>query len=58
MLSNTIRLDVQKLRHKLRRLRVASWTAIEEGNCRAVARLTCEAARVEDALRLAEQSIS
>jgi hypothetical protein len=48
--------NVVRLRQKLRRVRVASWTAIEQGDCRAVARLTCEAARLQEALTAAQQN--
>jgi hypothetical protein len=49
-------LDLGKLRRKLRQVRLASLAAIELGDCRAVARLTCEAVRLEDAINLAERS--
>jgi hypothetical protein len=48
------RLDLEKLRRKLRSLRLASLAAIELGDCRAVAWLTCEAARLQNAIRKAE----
>jgi len=47
--------DVEKLKRKLRRVRLASLTAIELGDCHAVAWLTCQRARLEDAISLAEK---
>lgn len=49
--------DVVRLKQKLRRARVASWTAIEQGDCRSVAKLTCEAARLQEVISLAERSL-
>ncbi len=50
-----MRRDVVRLKQRLRRVWVASWSAIEQGDCRAVARLTCEAVRLQDAISLAER---
>ena len=47
--------DLMRLKHKLRRVRVASWTAIEQGDCRAVARLTCETARLQETIDMVER---
>jgi hypothetical protein len=49
-----IKHDVNRLKQRLRRVWVASWSAIEQGDCRAVARLTCEAMRLQDAISVAE----
>jgi hypothetical protein len=49
------RLDLEKQKQKLRRLLLSSLAAIELGDCRAVARLTCEAARLQNAISLAEK---
>ena len=46
-------INVQKLKLQLRRVRIACAAAIELGDCKAVARLTCEAGRLIDYLRLA-----
>jgi hypothetical protein len=51
------RSDLTRLKRKLHRVRVACWSAIQEGDCRAVARLTCEAARLRDAVMAAERWI-
>jgi hypothetical protein len=48
------RTELRKLKERLWRARIASLTAIELGDCRAVARLTCEAARLRRCLSLAE----
>ena len=45
---NITRPDLYKLKEKLRRVRIASWSAIEQGDCHAVARLTFETARLQD----------
>ena len=50
---NLTRIDVRKLDRELRLVRVASVLAIALGDCRAVARLTCEDARLRDAISLA-----
>ena len=47
------RIDVDKLDQQLRLVRTKSLLAIVLGDCRAVARLTCETARLRDAIRLA-----
>jgi hypothetical protein len=47
------RIDVERLRKELQRARVATTAAIELGDCHAVAHLTCEAARLQSAIRLA-----
>ena len=47
------RIDVGKLDRQLRLVRMKSLVAIVLGDCRAVARLTCETARLQDAIRLA-----
>ena len=51
-----IRPEVSKLRQRLRRARIASWWAIEQGDCHAVARLTCEAGRLVDAINSAQRT--
>ncbi len=55
MHQNHNKTDASKLKEKLRRLRVASWSLIEQGNCRAVARLTCEAVRLQEAIDTLER---
>ncbi len=47
------RIDTGKLRRQLRRVQLAVFAAMELGDCRAVAKLTCEAARLVDAIKLA-----
>jgi hypothetical protein len=47
------RIDVRKLDQRLRMVRMKSLLAIVVGDSHAVARLTCEAARLRDAIRLA-----
>jgi hypothetical protein len=47
------RIDIGKLRRRLHRVRLGTFAAIELGDCRAVARLTCEAARLRNAISLA-----
>jgi hypothetical protein len=54
MKTELMRIDVRKLRQQLRSVRIASLTAIELGDCRAVARLTCEAARLQSCISLFE----
>jgi len=44
---------IENLKLQLRRMRIACSAAIELGDCRAVARLTCEAARLRDRVLLA-----
>jgi hypothetical protein len=51
------RIDVGKLDRRLRLLRMKSLIAIVLGDCRAVATLTCETARLRDAIRLAESVV-
>ena len=46
-------IDVKKLRRQLQRAHIAALAAMELGDCRAVARLTCEAARLKNAISLA-----
>jgi hypothetical protein len=53
MHSQTTKINVEKLKLQLHRVRIACVAAIELGDCKAVARLTCEAARLRDFLRLA-----
>jgi hypothetical protein len=48
-------LDLGKQKQKLRHLLLASLAAIELGDCRAVARLTCEMARLQNAISLGEK---
>ncbi len=47
-------IDVRKLKEQLGRVRIACRAAMELGYCRAVARLTCEAARLSDWISLAD----
>ena len=47
------RINVKKLGQQLRVIRIKSALAIALGDCRAVARLTCEAARLKNAIALA-----
>lgn len=46
------RIDSRKLHQQLRLVRFKSLLAIALGDCHAVARLTCETARLRDAIRL------
>jgi hypothetical protein len=46
-------IDVRKLDEQLRLVRFKQLLAIVLGDSKAVARLTCEAARLRDAIRLA-----
>ncbi|MFO1499743.1 MAG: hypothetical protein U1G07_15345 [Verrucomicrobiota bacterium] len=46
-------INIRKLQQQLDRVRIACWAAIEMGDSRAVARLTCEAARLRDSITLA-----
>lgn len=55
MQHTSLRPDLLKLKQKLRRVRIASWSAIEQGDCHAVARLTCEAVRLQDAINVFER---
>ena len=47
------KININKLKQQLRRVRIACVAAIELGDLRAVARLTCEAARLSDCLNRA-----
>jgi hypothetical protein len=47
-------IDTRKLKEQLGRVRIACLTAIELGDCQAVARLTCEVARLRDCITLAD----
>jgi len=47
-----------KLHRRLQKTRLAALAAIELGDCRAVARLTCEAARIRSALSLTRGLLS
>ena len=47
------RINVKKLGQQLRVIRIKSALAIALGDCRAVARLTCEAGRLKDAIGFA-----
>ena len=47
------KIDVRKLDQQLRLVRKKNLLAIALGDCRAVARLTCETARLRDAIRFA-----
>jgi hypothetical protein len=47
-------IDIRKLRQQLLSVRIASLSAIELGDCRTVALLTCEAARLKRCISLAE----
>jgi hypothetical protein len=53
MQSSITSIDINKVKQQLRRVRLACLTAIELGDCRAVAQLTCEAARLRSRLLLA-----
>ena len=53
MESQITRIDIHKLDQQLRLVRMKSLLAIVLGDLRAVARLTCEIARLKDAIRLA-----
>lgn len=46
-------IDVQKLQRELQRARIAALAAIESGDCKAVARTTCETARLRNAINFA-----
>ncbi len=54
MESRPTRATITRLKHQLRRARIACIAAIELGDSHAVARLTCEAARLRDCLHLAK----
>ncbi len=51
------RIDVRKLDQQLRLVRMKNLLAIVLGDSRAVARLTCETARLKDAIRLANSVV-
>ena len=51
------RIDTRRLDQQLRLVRIKILVAIVLGDCRAVARLTCEAARLRDAIRLARSVV-
>ncbi len=51
------KIDVQRLDERLRLVRMKSMLAIVLGDCRSVARLTCETARLRDAIRLAKSVV-
>lgn len=55
MQATSRRPDAKVLKRKLQRVRLASAAAIELGDCRAVALLTCHAARLQDALSSVER---
>ena len=46
-------INTEKLDQQLRLVRIKSLLAIVLGDCHAVARLTCETARLRDAIRFA-----
>jgi hypothetical protein len=48
-------MDVERLDQQLRLLRIKNLLAIVLGDVTAVARLTCERARLSDAIRLAKR---
>jgi hypothetical protein len=50
---NLTRIDVNKLRRQLQRAHIAGVAAMELGDFRTVARLTCETARLRQAIALA-----
>jgi hypothetical protein len=47
-------INISRLRQQLGRVQIACSAAIELGDCEAVARLTCEAARLRDCISLAQ----
>jgi hypothetical protein len=47
------KINVKKLQMRLQRARIAALAAMEIGDCKAVARFTCEMARLRDAISLA-----
>ncbi len=51
------KIDIRKLDQQLKVVRMKSLLAIVVGDCRAVARLTCETARLRDAIRLAQSVV-
>ena len=53
MESNLTKIDIRKLTDQLRVVRTKGMLALVLGDCRAVARLTCERARLKDAISLA-----
>jgi hypothetical protein len=52
MENNITHIDLEKLSRRLRLVRAKNLLAIALGDCRVVARLTCETARLRDAIRL------
>jgi hypothetical protein len=54
MYPNLTTINVRKLKGKLGRVLIACRAAMELGDCKAVARLTCEAARLRDWISLAD----
>jgi hypothetical protein len=53
MTNQFTKIDVRKLDQQLRLVRIKTVLAIVLGDCRAVARLTCETARLQNAIGLA-----
>jgi hypothetical protein len=53
MKSKITKIDVRKLDRQLPLVRITSLMASVSGDCRAVARLTCEAFRLEQAISVA-----
>jgi hypothetical protein len=53
MRNHVTRIDVHKLHQQLRLVRMKGQLAIILGDLQAVARLTCETARLKDAIRFA-----
>jgi hypothetical protein len=53
MQNRLTKINIDKLKQQLGRTRIACVAAIELGDLHAVARLTCEAARLTDYLNLA-----
>lgn len=53
MKSRITRINVRKLDRQLRLVRITNLLAIVSGDCRAVARLTCEAFRLQQSISLA-----
>ncbi len=54
MQPNLTAVNVRKLREQLGRVQIACRAAMELGDCKAVARLTCEAARLCNWISLAD----
>src|SRR4051812_19549702 len=53
MKSNLTSIDTDKLRRQLQRARIANLAAIELGDSKTVARMTCETARLQEAIAFA-----